>query len=123
MFETLPFVMGFYSTSLCLIECLGSAILLLNLLDLYFWSYGPFTVVMHSLFEQLVPKIVGFCLRWAKTCYFWKFGERANRANVFPVFPYWSKGLLENYLYSVHPRVNCSVYGILRLLGTSDLFL
>ena len=25
-----------------------------------FWSYGPFTVVLHSLFEQLVPRVVEF---------------------------------------------------------------
>ena len=25
---------------------------------------------------------------------FWDFEEWANRANIFPVFPYWSKGCL-----------------------------
>ena len=25
-----------------------------------FWSYGPFTVVSHSLFKQLVPRVVEF---------------------------------------------------------------
>ena len=56
-FETLPFVMGFYFALLCLNDCLDSAITWLNLLC---WSYGPFTVVSHSLFEQLVPTVVEF---------------------------------------------------------------
>ena len=59
-----------------------------------FWSYGPFTVVSHSLFEQLIPRVVGLILCCAKTCDFWDFEEWANRANVFPVFLDWSKGCL-----------------------------
>ena len=60
-----------------------------------FWSYGPFTVVSHSLFEQLVPRVVGFfffCV--VMNLEFWDFEEWVNRANIFPVFPDWSKGCL-----------------------------
>ena len=42
---------------------------------------------VHSLFEQLVPRVVGFCLCLGQNLQFWNFEERANRANVFPVFP------------------------------------
>ena len=59
-----------------------------------FWSYGPFTVVSHSLFEQLVPRVVGFSFMLWYTWNFWDFGEWANRANIFPVFLDWSKGCL-----------------------------
>ena len=50
-----------------------------------FWSYGPFTVVLHSLFEQLVPRVVGFIFCVVMNLKFWDFEEWANRANVFPV--------------------------------------
>ena len=61
-----------------------------------FWSYGPFTVVSHSLFEQLVPRVVEFNFCVVMNLEFWDFEEWANRANVFPVFPDWSKGCLNN---------------------------
>ena len=57
-FETLPFVIGFYFTLLHINDCLDSAITLPEFT--MFWSYGPFTVVSHSLFEQLVPTVIGF---------------------------------------------------------------
>ena len=57
MFETLPFVMGFYFTLLCLNDC--SDLLSVHEFTM-FWSYGPFTVILHSLFEQLVPRVVEF---------------------------------------------------------------
>ena len=58
-----------------------------------FWSYGPFTVVSHSLFEQLVPRVVGLICVVPKLVIL-GFEEWANRANIFPVFPDWSKGCL-----------------------------
>ena len=61
-----------------------------------FWSYGPFTVVSHSLFEQLVPRVVEFNFWCCDELGILGFEEWANRANVFPVFPDWSKGCLNN---------------------------
>ena len=61
-----------------------------------FWSYGPFTVVSHSLCEQLVPRVVEFNFGVVMNLEFWDFEEWANRANIFPVFPVWSKGCLNN---------------------------
>ena len=55
----------------------------LNLLDLCFWSCGPFIVLVLSLLEQLVPVVVGFCLCLGRNLQFWNFEKRANRANVF----------------------------------------
>ena len=46
-------------------------------------------MLVHSLFEQLVPGVVGFCLCLGRNLQFWNFEKRANRANVFPVFPDW----------------------------------
>ena len=59
-------------------------------------------MVSHSLFEQLVPRVVQF--KFFFVCFFLfcdelgilGFEEWANRANVFPVFPDWSKGCLNN---------------------------
>ena len=61
----------------------------LNLLDLCFWSCGPFIVLVHSLFEQLGPRVVGFCLCLGRNLQFWNFEKWAIRVNVFPVFPDW----------------------------------
>ena len=40
-------------------------------------------MLVHSLFEQLVPRVVGFCLCLGRNLQFWNFEKRANRANVF----------------------------------------
>ena len=53
-------------------------------------------MVSHSLFEQLVPRVVEFNFGVVMNLKFWDFEELANRANVFPVFPVWSKGCLNN---------------------------
>ena len=52
---------------------------------------------VHSLFEQLVPRVVGFCLCLGRNLKFWNFEKRANRANVFPVFPVGYNGLPEYF--------------------------
>ena len=59
-------------------------------------SYGPFTVVLHSLFEQLVPRVVEFNFWCCDELGILGFEEWVNRTNVFPVFPGWSKGCLNN---------------------------
>ena len=48
-------------------------------------------MVSHSLFEQLLPRVVEFIYLFFDFCVvmnlgFWDFEEWANRANVFPVF-------------------------------------
>ena len=86
--------MGFYFTLPRLTDCLDSVITCLNLLC--FWSYGPFTVVSHSLFEQLVQRVVEFNFWCCGELGILGFEEWANRGNVFPVFPDWSKGCLNN---------------------------
>ena len=43
-------------------------------------------MLVHSFFEQLVPRVVGLCLCLGRNLQFWNFEERGNRANVFPVF-------------------------------------
>ena len=75
-----------------------------------FWSYGPFTVVSHSLFEQLVPRVVEFNFGVVMNLEFWDFEEWANRVNVFPVFPVWSKGCLNNVCTRVHTGVGVTVH-------------
>ena len=46
-------------------------------------------MLVHSLFEQLVPVVVGFCLCLGRNLQFWNFEEWANRVNIFPVFLDW----------------------------------
>ena len=48
-----------------------------------FWSYGPFTVVSHSLFEQLVPRVVEFNFWCYDELGILGFEEWVNRVNVF----------------------------------------
>ena len=80
----------FYFALLCPNGCFGWCnFYFLNLLDLCLWSCGPFIVLVYSLFEQLVPRVLGFCLCLGRSLQFLNFEERANRANVFPVFPDW----------------------------------
>ena len=100
MFRSLPFVMGFYFALLCPNGCLGSVILLsLNLLDLCFWSCGPFIVSVHSIFEQLVPRVVGFCLCLGRNLQFWNFGKRGKQGEHFPCFPGLVITVLPEYLF------------------------
>ena len=54
---------------------------------------------------------------------FWDFEELANRANIFPVFPDWSKGCLNNVCtrYTLESVSRC--VQDLKLLGILDLSL
>ena len=65
-------------------------------------------MVSHSLFEQLVLRVVefNFCCDELGIL---GFEEWENRANVFPVFPDWSKGCLNNVCtrYTLESVLRC----------------
>ena len=42
---------------------------------------------VRSLFEQLVPRVVGFCLCLGQNLQFWNFGKRGKWGKHFPCFP------------------------------------
>ena len=54
---------------------------------------------------------------------FWDFEEWANRANIFPVFPDWSKGCLTIVCAQYTLESGCGVYRVLKLLGILELSL
>ena len=66
-------------------------------------------MVSHLLFEQLVPRVVEFNFWCCDELGILGFEEWANRANVLPVFPDWSKGCLNNVctLYTLGSVSRC----------------
>ena len=80
-------------------------------------------MVSHSLFEQLVPRVVEFTFCVVMNLEFWDFEEWANRANIFPVFLDWSEGCLHDVCtqYTLESVSRC--VQDLKLLGILDLSL
>ena len=44
-------------------------------------------MLVHSLFEQLVPRVVGFCLCLGRNLQFWEFRTAGEQGECFPCFP------------------------------------
>ena len=76
-------------------------------------------MLVHSFFEQLVPRVVGFCLCLGRNLQFWNFEEQANRANISLFSRIGYNGLPEYYctryeLESIAVRaVSCGCWGFL----------
>ena len=80
-------------------------------------------MVSHSLFEQLVPRVVEFNFWCYDELGILGFEEWVNRANVLPVFQDWSKGCLHDVCtwYTLESVSQC--VQDLKLLGILDLSL